>query len=167
MNYIDFSLKTEEKLRKRMKIRRIITGALIISFLILLVVFWLLYRNSRTVEVIDYGFIDKEKVSYNTDYIFGIAFAFCAFMASVGTLISDLIFSRLVTVEMNSSYITYYRGIIHTQLYINGEYRDGLSFDRYFRSYLEGTLPDLTKVTVSLGKWYAHMSFSNGRSFDI
>ena len=44
-------------------------------------------------------------------------------------------------------------------LYINGEYRDGFSLYGY---YLEATLPDLTKVTVSVGKWSVRISFSNG-----
>jgi prefoldin subunit 5 len=30
--------------------------------------------------------------------------------------------------------------------------------------YLEAKLSDKTRVTVSIGKWSAHMTFSNGRS---
>ena len=44
-------------------------------------------------------------------------------------------------------------------LYINGEYKDGLLLFGY---HLEATLSDGTKVNVAIGKWSAHMTFSNG-----
>ncbi len=164
MSNLDLCLKKEEELKKRAKKIRIIMGVIIAVFFIVFIVFSVLYNGSRTVEIVDYGFLEREEVSYNEAYNIGSIFCFFVFMLTSLYLIMDLIYSRLTTVEMNGNYVTYYKGLVHNKLYINGEYKDGFAGVGY---YLEATLPDMTRVTVSIGRNSAHMSFSNGRSLDI
>ncbi len=164
MSNLDLCLKKEEELKKRVKKRRIIMGAIFAVFFIMFIVLSVLYNGSRTVEIVDYGVVELEEVSYNEAYNIGSIFCFIVFMLTSLDFIMDLIYSRLTTVEMNGNYVTYYKGLVHNELYINGEYKDGFV---YYGYYLEGTLPDMTRVTVSVGRNSAHMSFSNGQSLDI
>jgi hypothetical protein len=155
MNYIEL----EEKLRKRIKKRRIIEAALIVAFLIIVIVFSVLYEQSKVVEEISFGPIKYQDITYNNDFTWGILVGALGFIPTVIYLICDFIFSKLVTFEVGNDYITFYRGIAHINLYVNGEYKDGLSLYGY---YLEAALSDNTRVNVALGKWSAHFTFTNG-----
>ena len=161
MDNYELTRIVEKRLEKRIRIRRRITVIVCILFFILGIVFSVLYLQSRTVVEHDLGFIKHEVISYNSSYLCGFVPGFCISLMAVILFIYDLALSKVHTVEVNGNYVTFYRGMVHTQLYVNGEYRDGLSFIGF---YLEATLPDMTKVTVSLGKYSAHLSFSNGLS---
>ncbi len=148
----------EDELRNYIRKRRIIEGVVCAVFLVILVVFVALYEQSRAVEEVDWGFKTHYVVTYNNDYLWGIL------IGSLGTillgiwLIADFVFSRFTTVEVNGDYITLYRGVLHSNLYVNGEYKDGMVMGYY----LEATLSDRTKVNVALSKWSAHLTFTNG-----
>ena len=149
----------EKELRNRIKKRRMIEIIICTIFLMITISFTIAHAQSRVVEEIDYGFIKRQSVTYNSDLMWGIMIGLLGFIPSIIFLIEDFVFSRLATVEVNGNYLTFYRGLIHTSLYVNGEYKDGLSLFGY---YLEAPLPDGTKVTVALGKWSVHLTFSNG-----
>ena len=154
-------IELENALKKRIKKRRRIAGVLSIIFLIIVVVFGVLYEESKVVEEIGFGSIKYQSVTYNYNFLWGILVGWLGFIPSIVFLIEDFLFSKLVTIEVQGDYITFYRGIIHRNLYVNGEYRDGLSLFSY---YLETSLSDGTKVTVALGRWSAHLTFSNGHA---
>lgn len=149
----------EDSLKSRIRKRRIVEGALCVAFFVIAIAFFIARENSRVVEEIDYGFIKRQQVTYNDNLLFGVLIGFVGFIFSAIFLICDLLYSKTVSVEVSGNYVTFYRGLFHTNLYINGEYKDGLTLFGY---YLEAPLPDGTKVTVSLGKWSSHISFSNG-----
>ena len=152
-------VELEKRLNLRMKKRRIILACFSSLFLIITVVFSVLYSGSRTVEEIDYFFGVMQNITYNYNYAWGILVGVIGLVWCFGFFLSDILFCKLCTIEVNSSFVTYYRGLSKNELYINGEYRDGCLLYGY---YLEATLPDLTKVMVSIGKWSARISFSNG-----
>ena len=83
-----------------------------------------------------------------------MAAAFCAIF-----LFIDFLHSNFRTVEYHGGYITFYRGMLKCYLYFNGELKaSGTGY------YLEANLIAGTKVTVSIGRWSAHMTFSSGHS---
>lgn len=145
----------DNELRAKIKkIRLIETAVCAVSF-VLTIFFWIMYDQSRVVEEVIFGY---QSVTYNTAWLWGIMPCVLILIFSFILLCCDLIFTKLDTVEVNGYYVTLYRGY-RTYLYVDGELKDTLGFVGYF---LEATLPDRTKVTVSLGKWSAHLTFSNG-----
>lgn len=155
MKYIEL----ENDLKMRVRKRRIVEGVLTFVFLITSIIFTVLYDNSKTVEIIGYPPFAYESVTYNRNYLWGIMVGYIGLICSGIFLISDIIFSKLETVEVGEDVITFYRGLLHTNIYVNGEYKDGISFIGY---YLEAPLSDGTMVTVSIGKQSVHLTFSNG-----
>lgn len=153
----------ETELKKRIRKQWLVEAVLCIVFLGITIGFSIAYEQSKVVEVIDLGFVKHESVSYNYDVAFGILTGALGLIFSALFLIGDCLFSKfstkLATVEVGGDYITLYRGLLHINLYVNGELKDGLTVFGY---YLEAPLSDRSKVTVSLGKWSARMSFSNG-----
>ena len=160
MNHFDL----ENKLKIRIKKHRITESLVCVVFLLILIVFTILYYQSESVEETSWGPITHQNITYNIDYIWGILIGVLGFIPALIVLITDCLFLRLVTVEVNSDYITLYRGLVHTYLYVNGEQKDSIIYGYY----LEADLSDGSKITVSLGKWTAHISFSNGHpSIDV
>ncbi len=151
-------IELENKLKKRIKNRRIIEAVLSVVFLIIAIVFTSLRDGSRTVEVIGQPPFVYESVSYNDDYVLGMAAGYLGLMWCVIFLIMDLLFVKLETVEVGRDYITFYKGILRPSLYVNGS-NEGLSWGSH---YLEIPLSDGTRATASLGKWSVHLTFSNG-----
>ena len=150
--------RLENELRNHIKKRRIIEVILGVVFLTIIVVFSVLYEQSKVIEEIGWGPIKHQSVTYNHDFTWGILVGALGFVISIIFLVSDCIFSKLITFEINGDYITFYRGINQTNLYINGEQKDSITLGYY----LEATLSDRTKVNVALGRWSAHFTFSNG-----
>jgi len=151
-------IELENELRARIRKRRTIEAILSIIFWIIVIVFTVLYEQSKIVEEIGWGMFKYQSVSYNHNFLWGILVGALGFIPSIIFLIGDFVFSKLVTFEINGDYLTFYRGVAHTKLYVNGECKDGRSLGYY----LEATLTDGTKVNVALGKWSAHLTFSNG-----
>ena len=150
----------ENELKKRIRKRRIGSAVLSIVFLTIIIVFGVLYAQSKVVEEIGFGPIKHQSVTYNRNFTWGILVGVLGLTFSGIFLIADCIFSQAITFETGGDYITFYRGFVHTNLYVNGEERDNISFGYH----LEAKLSDGTKVNVALGKWSAHFTFSNGRS---
>ena len=160
MNYADL----EKALKKQIKKNRIIERVLSFLFLVVLIVFWVLFEQSKVIEEIGFGPIKHQSVTYNHSFSWGILIGSLGFIISVIFLIADYIFTKLVTFEISGDFITFYRGLVHTNLYINGELKDSIIYGYY----METMLSDRTTVNVALGKWSAHFTFSNGhQSIDI
>ena len=149
----------ENELRSHIRKRRIMEAILCVVFFIIAVVFMVAYEQSKVIDEIGWGPIKYQSITYNHDWAWGILVGWLGFVPSIIFLIGDLVFSKLATMQVNGDYITFYRGLAHNNLYVNGEYKDGLSLFGY---YLEASLSDGTKVNVALGKWSAHLTFSNG-----
>ena len=154
------------ELKARIRKRRILGMIISTVFLLILIVFNILYGQSKVVEEISIGSIKRYSVTYNENLMWGILIGGFGLVYSVIFLIADFIFTQMVTFEIDGDHITFYRGCIHTDLYVNGEKCDRLSLG--FRNCMEATLSDGTKVNVSLGKYSARFIFSNGHpSMDI
>ena len=154
MNYIAL----ENSLKTRMKKRRIIELFVCAVFFAILIAFAVLYEKSKVIEDIGLGPITHHSVRYNHNFVWGIMVGIWGLIPAVIVWISDCLFSKLVTIEINGDYITFYRGFAHTSLYINGVQKESITYGYY----MEATLPDRSKVNVALGKWSAHLTFTNG-----
>lgn len=151
-------VKLETELKARIRKRRIWVAVWSIIFLMVIIAFSILYAQSKVVEEIGFGPIKRQSVTYNRDFTWGILVGALGLTVFAICLIADFVFSQVITFEINGDYITFYRGFLHTNLYVNGEEHDSISYGYY----LEATLSDRTKVNVALGKWSAHFTFSNG-----
>ena len=154
-------VKLEEDLRKRIKVRRMVLLAVSLVFFAVFVTCSLGRELSAVVEEVDLGFIKHKTIVYNENYTWGILIGVIVFIPALISLIADHIFCKVDTIAVGAHFVTFYRGELHTNLYVNGELRDSITF---FGHYLETTLPDGVRVTVALGKWSAHVTFSNGKS---
>ena len=162
MKYTELSTELNDRIRKR-RIGGIIIGVI---FLMILIVFNILYGQSKVVEEISVGSIERHSITYNGNFMWGILIGGFGLIYSVIFLIVDFVFSQVVAFDIDGDHITFYRGCVHTDLYVNGEKCDRLSFG--FRNRMEATLSDGTKMNVALGKYSAHFMFSNNHpSMDI
>lgn len=148
----------EQQLNLRMRKRVFIEAALSAAFLGITILFAVLYAQSAVVSEVSIGPIKHQSVTYNYNFSYGILVGVLGLIPSLIFWAVDVLFSRLVTFGVGSDFVTFYRGILHTNLYVNGVQKDSASY----RHYLEATLSDGSKVNVALGKWSAHITFSNG-----
>ena len=154
------------ELNARIRQRRIWGMIISAVFLLILIVFNILYGQSKVVEEISIGPIKRQSITYNEDLLWGILIGAFGLIYTAIFLIADFIFTQVVTFDIDGDSITFYRGCVHTDLYVNGEKCDSLSLG--FRNCMEATLSDGTKVNVALGKYSARFIFSNGHpSMDI
>ena len=151
MNHLEFEKELTAKIRKRRLIECGVT-AILLAFGIL---FAVLYENSKIYEESFFGgYLVKESNMAFYWLMVGcfMSAAFCAIVLFV-----DFMHSKFRTVEYHGGYITFYRGMLKCYLYFNGELKGSSA-----GFYLEANLIAGTKVTVSIGRWSAHMTFSNG-----
>ena len=155
----------ENELKMRIRKRRIAEAVLTVIFLTVTIVFNILYEQSAVVEEIGFGSFKHQIITRNSNFMLGIIIGCFGLIPSIIFLMGDIVSSKYVTFEISGDYVTFYRGVFGTDLYINGEYKDGLLLFGY---YLDATLSDGTKIHVALSKWRAHFTFSNGHpSMDL
>ena len=152
-------LELEWELNRRIQKRRRMTAVICVISALVMIAFAVAYEQSRTVKEVGEGIFHYTSITYNYNLSFGILAGALVFIPAVLCLITDCLFCRVATVEVSGHYVTLYRGPVDTKLYIDGECADELFLFGY---YLEGTLPGGAKVNVALGKWSAHITFSNG-----
>lgn len=153
MKHIELEKELTAKIRKR----RLIEGGVTAFLLALGILFAVLYENSKVYEE---GFLGALGVVESNMALYWLMAGF--FMAAaLGAIVLfvDFMHSHFRTVEYHGGYITFYRGMFKCYLYFNGELKGSSA-----GYYLEAKLPAGTKVTVSIGRWSARMTFSNGRS---
>lgn len=151
-------IELENELRAQMKKRRMVEAGLCIAFLIVIVVFAVLYAQSMVIEEIAYGPIKHQSITYNQNFILVALVGALGLLFAGIFLAGDFAFSKVVTFEVGNDFVTFYRGNTCTNLYVNGEQKDGTTVGYH----LEASLSDGTKVNVALGKGSAHITFSNG-----
>ena len=156
----------ENALKKKLLWRRIILGIIVVIFLIFGIICSSLYETTKEVVTHKYdtsiGILEMEETVYNDSYVPFIVIGFWGSFASFVFLLSDFLFCRFDTVEMNGYYLTVYRGMFGHYVYVDGEEKDRLTM---YGHYIEITLPDGTVVTFAFGRgWmnWCHISFSNG-----
>ena len=148
----------------RMKKRRKIEALLCLPFLIIAITYTILYDMSRTVVETQIGPLVHQSVSYNYDLAWGILIGALGLTICGCFWVVDRIGVKLFETQVGTDKLLLYRGILHTDLYLNGEHRATTTF----APYLEATLSDRSKVTVVLHKWSVHILFSNGHpSIDL
>ncbi len=152
-------LTLEQELWQEVKKRRMINAAICMVSLAVVIGCWIAYESSKVIEQIGSGFLSYQHVTYNTNWLWGILIGVLPLIYTVIFLICDFLFTIIASIEVNGSFVTLYRGFSHVNLYVNGVCKDSLFLFGY---HMEATLPDGTKVNAALGKWSAHLTFSNG-----
>ena len=154
MTHIEVEVKLRGQIKKRRFIEAVISGVAAV----VAIVFTVLYYSSMETEQTVIGYITHTSVTYNYDLAWGILAGALIATPAIIVLICDLLFCKLVTFEIKSDFLTFYREISRTQIYVNGQLDSTCSLDYH----MEAHLSDGTTVNVALGKWSAHMTFSNG-----
>ena len=149
-------LELEKELTAKIRKRRLIECGVTAGLFAFAILFAVLYENSKVYKESFLGDLvtDSNIVFYWFMAVCFMAAAFCAIIPII-----DLLYSKFETFEACGGYITLYRGMLKNYLYFNGELKAASA-----GYYLEAKLPGGTKVTVSFGRWSAHISFSDGRS---
>ena len=142
-------LALEKELTAKIRKRRLIECGVTAGLFAFAILFAVLYENSKVYEESFLG--DLATDSNIVLYWFMAAAIFAIF------LFVDFSHSNFRTVEYHGGYITFYRGMFKCYLYFNGELKGSSA-----GYYLEANITAGTKVTVAIGRWSAHMTFSNG-----
>lgn len=148
-------IELEKELTAKIKKRRLVECGVTAFLLAFGILFAVLYENSKVYEEGFLGALGVVK-SNMALYWLMVGFFMAAALWAIVPII-DLLHSKFETFEACGGYITLYRGMFANYLYFNGELK--ASSAAY---YLEAKLPGGTKVTVSFGRWSAHITFSNG-----
>ena len=158
--------KLENDLSHYLRKRRIIFGILFMAFLIMGIVFSSIREATKEVVVLGEGIFSYEIVTYNDYYVIGILIGFLTATVIGCILFSDFMFCRFQTVEVNTHYITVYKGMNKCSVYINGEEKDNIGLFS-FTNVVDTKLPDGTKISVAFSRsafMIAHISFSDNNS---
>ena len=163
--------RLNESLKKKQVTRRIAIAIVSILMIIIGITCAALREASREVIVNDIGMgLQWKTVIYDERYIPGIACGFTIGIVTIIVFICDLLLCRFKTLEVNGHYLTVYRGLVDSIVYINGEEAGRLEL---FGSspVVEIRMPDNVKVSITFCRsWIimAHISFSNNNpSIDI
>lgn len=150
----------ENELSKYLRKRRIISFVLTVVFLAVGCLFTAIREATKEVVVHDYGFFSHETVTYNENYVIGILIGFLSSVIPGSVLLTDLLYCGFQTTEANTDYITVYRGLLNSRVYINGK-ESGIGS---FLHVIDTSLTDGTKISVTVFKslyQLAHISFSD------
>lgn len=147
----------ENQLKQRIRNRRMTEALLCVLFLAVAIGFMVAYEESRVVEELGFGPFKYQSVTYHYDLGFGVLAGALGLCFSGSFLLVDLCSCRLTAIQVGNDQLLFYRGLIHTTLYVNGKANRACG-----SYYLEAPLSDGTKATVSLSKWSAHITFANG-----
>ena len=150
--------------------RRIITAILFAAFLIIGIAFSTIREATKEVVVHGEGVFTFESVTYNEYCIIGILIGFLAATVIGCILFCDLLFCRFQTAEVNSHYITVYKGMNKCSVYVNGDEKGNVGMFS-LSNVVDTKLPDGTKICVAFSRsafMIAHISFSDSTpSIDI
>lgn len=155
--------RLEKYLSRCMRKRRIISGILFVTFLIMGFVFSSIREATKEVIVHGEGIFSYETVTYNEYYAIGIVIGFLTATVIGCILFSDLLFCRFQTTEANTHYITVYKGMHKCSVYVNGEEKGNVGMFS-FTNVVDTKLPDGTKISVAFSRsvfMIAHISFSD------
>lgn len=137
----------EKTFKQKIRKGRLISLAIFIAFMAL--------------GIVSSAFCSMDRFELIYGIIFGFAIAF-----TVGiVLLVDIASLRYKSIDIDDCFVTFYRAMFGAYLYVDGELKDSV----YMWGYcLEARIPNGTKVIVSLGRYSARMSFSQGHdSLDI
>ena len=149
-------LELEKELTAKIRKRRIIECGVTAGLFAFAILFAVLYENSKVYKE---SFLGNLVTDSNIVFYWFMAVCFMAAVLCAIILFVDFLYSNFRTVEYHGGYITFYRGMSKCYLYFNGELKGSSA-----GYYLEANLTAGTKVTVAIGKWSAHMTFSSGHS---
>ena len=149
-------LELEKELTSKIRKRRIIECGVTAGLFAFAILFAVLYENSKVYKE---SFLGDLVTDSNMVFYWFMAVCFMAAAIFAIFLFVDFLHSNFRTVEYHGGYITFYRGMWKNYLYFNGELKGSSA-----GYYLEANITAGTKVTVAIGKWSAHMTFSSGHS---
>lgn len=167
MENFDKKAILEISLHKHRIRMRIIQSVIIILFIALCILFFKLRESTK--ETIIHGedllggaFAWKE-VKYNNIYVVGAAICLPVIFFMTVILLSDIIYCKFDTIEVNGHFITVYRGLFKNTVYING--KKSCEMGIFSLAYvLEAELPDGVEISVTFSKrahQVAYITFSD------
>ena len=151
-------LALEKELKKRLIIERIIECAVVVLFLALGISCYALREASREVITHQIGGYTYETVSYNDDYVFGIALGFCGGISLAAVPFLDFILCGFKTVTHKGGYITVFRSMGRSSVYVNGEEKGRLGFFGWEIPTVEVWLPNRVKAIITFSRGWMSMA---------
>ena len=137
----------EKELKTYIRKRRILEAIVCVTAFAILIASFINWQQSQFMDEIPLGVMLGSFVLGVSGYL----------------LVKDFMLSNVVTARVKEDYVTFYRGVCYTKLYVNGECKDSAGM-RYYMYQMKATLSDNTKVYVAIGRYGAHISFENGRT---
>ena len=110
----------ELKLKNKTKKRKLIKWIFVITFILCVIIFSVLFNESKEVVVYGENFT-WEVIEYNEGYILGIVFSVLGLISSIILLVIEYLFCKYGTVETKGHYITVFKTLTKNTVYINGE----------------------------------------------
>lgn len=156
----------ERDLATKIRIRRLITSCLTLTFLAMLLLCVILWETTKEVIVHNsaYSILPPwTEVKYDHSYIFPSIMMLLGTVLSATFLIVDFLLCGYRTIHKDQHCITIYRGLQCNIVYVDGEEK-GRKGPWHTSNVIEVWLPNGIRVTVSFSRatWYmAHVSFSD------
>lgn len=88
---------------------------------------------------------------FERDYMLLILSGVIRSVFSLCILLGEIINSRFDTIKVNKHYLTIYRGVFESFVYINGKEKERLWSNNY-ANVIETKLPDSVKFTISFSR---------------
>jgi hypothetical protein len=163
MNNRDKVRRLESELSQKKRNRKIIRWAMFLLFATLIIVFSVLFKNSKEIVIIgEYVPVELEK--YNYGYLTGIIFSVFGLIFSIVLLVIDYLFCRFGTVEANGHYVTVFKKYTGNVVYVNGEFNNKFHMIS-IKLFYNVKLPNDVTVKITF-LWpplrLAHFSFTDG-----
>lgn len=155
----------ERDLAQKIRARRLTMCIVCLLFFTACIVSWILLETTK--EVIVHGGPSAvhtwERERYNLDLILPLIIGLVGTIYCAISLLVDFLACRFQTIRKDMQYITIYRGMLHSIVYVDG--REMGRIEPFMPSnVVEVRLANQVKVTISFSRtiWYmAHVSFSD------
>ena len=151
-------LVLEKELKKRLIIERAIFGVIALAFLAMGISFHALREASREVITHQIGSYTYETVSYNNDYVIGIALGIGGGIGMMGSLVIHFLMCHYETVRYKEYYITVLRTMGRSSVYVDGEEKGRLGFFGWEIPTVEVWLPNRVKAIITFSRGWMSMA---------
>lgn len=151
-------LVLEKELKKRLIIERVIFGVIALAFLAMGISCHALREASREVITHQIGSYTYETVSYNNDYVIGIALGIGGGIGMMGSLVIHFLMCHYETVKYKEYCITVLRAMGRSSVYVDGEEKGRLGFFGWEIPTVEVWLPNKVKAIITFSRGWMSMA---------
>ncbi|MDI9507149.1 MAG: hypothetical protein QM208_01845 [Bacillota bacterium] len=152
----------EKSLKKSIGKHRLIMAMAIVTGIITIAVFGVLFANSKKTLISDFSQPPITRVTYNELFAAGVLFGIALAIAPLALFLRHVFICRRGTVKAGDHYVTLYVGLLRRELYVDGELREATASDYKMQARLADGI--MVYVNIDRSLRHARVSFSDRRA---